>query len=382
LYGELVVAEAQQGFTSRAAAIAIASSLALHLALLLGLPSLHWLRPSPPLPIEVLPMKKHVAAPPMVDPGPPESTAHPKRPPGPGPRPPAPPHPPAPPVEDLRNIGPSTANVTIILRCSLLAKSPHRDGVETLLSALPDYHTLLDGTDLRLFDDLDALLIATPDPRDVTVTFLAARYHDPRVRALAQRRLSEGDPRQFRALGDELLLLGQPADLARIAAAEQTDAPRTPEEREAARWLEAIRRFDAGAPSAALLLTIADLPELVRLRDRSLPLPRTVRLSATAAASPAVRVVLVFDDEAQARALEAAWPQLRSQLSDLAPMFAGALDGLRLERQDRQLELAGTFPELQLRLAFGLVRVLIPHPPRPATPLSPPTGPSTGDDPQ
>ena len=361
--------------TSRAATIAICASLALHLVFLLGLPSLHWLRLSAPTPIEVLPMQKRAAAPPMVDPG--DPAARPKRAPGAGPKPPAPPRPPAPPpAEDLRNIGPSTANVTIILRCPLLARSPHRAGVDTLLSALPDYHTLLDGTGLSPFDDLDALLIATPDPRDVTVTFLAARHHgDARVRALATRALAPGDPRQFRALGDDLMLLGQPQDLQRIAAAEAGAEAQTAEAQEGARWLAALRRFDAGASDAALQLTIADLPQLIRLRDRTLPLPRTVRIAASAEASPAARVVLVFDTEPLAATFAEAWPRLREQLGDAAPMFGGALDAMKLERKDRVVELAGRLPELQVRMALALVQMLIPHAPRPATPLPEPQAP-------
>jgi hypothetical protein len=253
--------------------------------------------------------------------------------------------------------------------------------VDALLSTLPDYHTLLDGTGLSLFEDLEALLIATPDPRDVTVTFLAARHRgDGRVRALAQHQLETGDPRQFRALGDDLMLLGPPADLARIAAAEEDPESKTPEAQLGAKWLQALRHFDAGAPDAALQLTIADLPQLIRLRDPSLILPRTVRIAASAEASPAVRMVFVFDSEVQASAFAERWPQLRTQLGDAAPMFAGALDGLKLERKDRQVELAGHIQEMPVRVALGLVRMLVPHPARPANPL--PAGAADAPDPQ
>src|SRR6185295_12037478 len=41
----------------------------------------------------------------------------------------------------------------------------------------PDRQSLLEGTGLDLYQSFDALLIATPNPRDDTVTFLAARHH-------------------------------------------------------------------------------------------------------------------------------------------------------------------------------------------------------------
>src|SRR5258708_17663121 len=45
--------------------------------------------------------------------------------------------------------------------------------------------------------DFQAVLIATADPRDVTATFLAARYQDSeKIRALGSRPLSPGEDRK------------------------------------------------------------------------------------------------------------------------------------------------------------------------------------------
>jgi hypothetical protein len=49
--------------------------------------------------------------------------------------------------------------------------------VDRLLLLLPDRHRLIDGTGLDLYRDFDSLLIATPNPTDDAVTFLAARHH-------------------------------------------------------------------------------------------------------------------------------------------------------------------------------------------------------------
>ncbi len=298
--------------------IALGASLFFHLFFFFGLPAIHLLAYAPPLPIEILPMQKHVAAPPSVDPVPPggeKPRPHPKAADIPGAgaktKPAAPP-----PIEDLRAVGPQTANITLILRGPLLAKSPHREGVDAVLAALPDYHTLLDGTTLNPFDDLSALLVSTPDPRDVSMTFLAARHRgDPRIVALPGKKLAD-DPREFHALGDDLMLLGRPEDLRRIEAAEAGAGDAA-----GRRWLDALTRFDGGNKDAALQLTIGDLPTFVRLEDASLPLPRSLRLAMTAEASPAVRLRLSFDEDAQAAAFSAAWPELRRKASDVVLMF-------------------------------------------------------------
>lgn len=358
---------------TRATAVALAVSAFAHLFFLVGLPVLQLLRIEAPIPIEILPLKKRAPAPPSL-PVPPAGEATPPKPrtPGDGDKPKPKPQPQPPAAEDLRAIGPASTNVTIILRGPLLAKSPHRDGVDTLLSALPDYHTLLDGTGLHPFDDLDALMISTPDPRDVTATFLAARHRgNPRIVALSSRSLGGLDPRQFYALGADLMLLGRPDDLTKIAAAVQhpTDPPD-----EGTRWLLALQRFDDAAKDAAFLLTIADLPALIRVKGGVLPLPRTIRLAMSAEGAPATRLVLSFDDERQAVTFAVSWPDVKEKVADSAPMFSGVFDDLKLVRNGKEVELAGRLPQAQVTMALGFVKLVTPRQPRPATPPDPPPG--------
>lgn len=361
-----------RSFASHAVALAFGVSLLLHFVFLVGLPAIRMFHFQAPIPIEVLPMKLRPPAPPSLDlPKPPDGNNKPVKPRAPGAGAPAKPKPPPPPAPDLHAVGPATANITLILRGPLFAKSPYKEGVDQLLSMLPDYHTLLDGTGLSPFDDLEALLIATPDPRDVTASFLAARHRgDARIRALAQRSLGGGDPRQFRALGDDLMLLGRPDDLLRITKAESGDTT-SPDAVEAQRWLTALRSFDAGSKDAAFSLTISDLPALIRISGGALPLPRTIRLAMSAEASPATRLVLLFDTTELAQRFAQMWPELREKLADSAPMFGGALDGLKLTREGREVELLGRLPESQLRMAFTFLKLLTPRTPSPATP--PPT---------
>jgi len=376
-----------RSFASHAVGLAFGASLLLHFVFLVGLPAIRLFHFEPPIPIEILPMKMRPPAPPNLElPKPEGGNPTPAKPRAPGAGAQAKPKPPPPPpAPDLHAVGPATANITLILRGPLFAKSPYKEGVDKLLSMLPDYHTLLDGTGLSPFDDLDALLIATPDPRDVTASFLAARHRgDARIRAFAHRKLDDGDPRQFRALGDDLMLLGRPDDLLRIAKAESGDTT-SPDAVEAQRWLTALRSFDAGSKDAAFMLTISDLPALIRISGGALPLPRTIRLAMSAEASPATRIVLLFDSTELAQRFATLWPELKDKLADSVPMFGGALDGLKLTRTEREVELAGRLPESQLRMAFGFLRMLTPRTPSPAAPPPPPpstTVPTQDPDPQ
>ena len=82
---------------------------------------------------------------------------------------------------DLRSNGPEGSRLIALLRLDRLRASPDSDStiaaVDRLLLLLPDRHRLIDGTGLDLYRDFDSLLIATPNPTDDAVTFLAARHH-------------------------------------------------------------------------------------------------------------------------------------------------------------------------------------------------------------
>jgi hypothetical protein len=122
------------------------------------------------------------------------------------PAPPAPPAPPGPAPKahkpgDLQSYGPEGSRLTALLRLDRLRASPQGrefiGPVDEILKLLPDRRRILEGTGLDLYRDFDALLIATPNPFDDTVTFLAARYHvpDPALRAALDRgALAAGHP--------------------------------------------------------------------------------------------------------------------------------------------------------------------------------------------
>jgi hypothetical protein len=110
-------------------------------------------------------------------------------------RPPPDARPTAPPPKpgDLQAYGPEGSKLNAILRLDRLRASPegrqYIGPVDEILRLLPDRRRLLEGTGLDLYRDFDALLIATPNPFDDTVTFLAARHRldDEGIRAALDR---------------------------------------------------------------------------------------------------------------------------------------------------------------------------------------------------
>ena len=333
---------------------------ALILALLFLGAHLSW--PAPPIPIEVRAAHRAVQRTgPIERRGDPKSQDKPK-PKGAGEKTakPSPKAPPPPETSDLSPFAPDDAHLVVLLRMDKLRRSPHRAGAEALISALPDWSTLVTGSGVSPIDDFEALLIATANPHDVTATFLAARYADaPKVRALVERKLPDGDPRVFKIVKPGLTILTQPNELV-------TDMgdPRTA-------WLAQLELFDRVAQAdngPAVLVTLSDAPALIHFGD-GLPTPQAIALAATADASPAVRVRVIFASAADAQAFGRAWPGILQRYREATAMLglSRALDGFQIDINDAQLELTGRVPEVQMRLGLNWVIALLPQ--RPPSPL-------------
>ncbi|MBN2574902.1 MAG: hypothetical protein JXP73_10095 [Deltaproteobacteria bacterium] len=82
---------------------------------------------------------------------------------------------------DLRENGPEGSRLIAVLRLDRLRASADRENtvaaIDQLLLLLPDRRRLIEGSGLDLYRDFDSLIVATPNPADAAVTFLAVRHH-------------------------------------------------------------------------------------------------------------------------------------------------------------------------------------------------------------
>src|SRR5262245_56888681 len=63
----------------------------------------------------------------------------------------------------------------VVLRTDRLRGTRWAAGLDSVLAPMPDYQTVIAPSKLQLVDTFETVVIATPDARDVTATFLAAR---------------------------------------------------------------------------------------------------------------------------------------------------------------------------------------------------------------
>jgi hypothetical protein len=323
-----------------------------------------------------------------------------------------------PPPGDVRQYGPEGSRLAVILRLDRLRGTVYAPAVDQILTRLPDRRDLLEGTGLDLYQSFDALLIATPNPLDAGATFLAARHKltDAELRAALDRgaqatgrvltwRTERHRPfaeRHARVPGqaptrdDRLLVLPAPglvvvtppayralllappkpaaadggaSEGAGGAGDEHDGGAARPAEREG--WTELLQSIDAQDGSqrsdAVVMATAVDM-----LGDRSkqglrdawgLEVPRWTMLSIGVETGPALDIVAMFSNEAEARSVEEKWPGLMQRartnplivLGGFAPLVARAQltrDGpiVRLHETATEEE---TMRLLQLAARFG-----------------------------
>jgi hypothetical protein len=292
--------------------------------------------------------------------------------------------------------------------------------VDQLLRRLPDRRRLIDGTGLDLYRDFEALLIATPNPMDDTVTFLAARHRlsdEELMAALARGAETAGRPiawstdggrpvgtrRPRRAPGtdagvlverdDRLLILPRPglaiiAPPAYAALLLPSRSPRRPGPGDAGvppevppeeRWRELVARIDAEDSAlpdgAVLMMTASNLlgsggrrrpgrapaPELTA--PGGLTLPPFASVVVGTAPRPFLEATAEFERTADAAAWETRWPALKQTLLGspllLLSGFSSIVARAEANRDDAAFTLRTTASQEEMRRVLATIANLL-----------------------
>jgi hypothetical protein len=286
---------------------------------------------------------------------------------------------------DLGQLGPAGSRFTMLLRLDRLKETAYAVPVDALLMHMPDRRDLLEGTGLSFYDDFEALLIATPNPLDYTVTFVAARHHvgDAAMRAALDRGAratgrvvawrSEGgrpwgerraragstppatrDARLIVLPAPGLIVVTPPAYRAlllapapKAVAHADGGAPDGAAEAEvdggareatpSPRWASLLRRIDAETgllPANAVAM--ASAVDLFQRRGNEpliflgveLELPRALTVVLGVEPQPFLEITATFPSEAEARRWEATWPVLKNKVRVNPYVVLGGLSPL------------------------------------------------------
>jgi hypothetical protein len=239
---------------------------------------------------------------------------------------------------NLNDLLPDEPVVSVLLRLDRLRDTPWSRQVEALLEPMPDYTAIMGERAESFFTDWDTLLIASPRPRDLTATLVAARIRPDRTtpqeflvatgarirwrpdpagavgsRARDPRRRPR-DPRVYFSPAAPWLLLLRPH---LVAPAPDPSSPAP-----APRWQDILASIESQAtawPDAFAMASLAGFPETLQppalLRLGPVPGPRYVWLAvAMAPRGFILRGAAIFADADQAAGFAAAAARLRDGL--------------------------------------------------------------------
>lgn len=292
----------------------------------------------------------------------------------------------------LRDYGPEGSTLIALLRIDRLRKSPQKSqyiaAIDQLLLHLPDRHRLVEGTGLDIYHDFDSLLIATPDPTNAAVTFLAVRHrlsNDALKKALNRgaasmgqsvawkeiegrpvgirrwnkpnRMTVDGDDRIFVLLTPSLAIMATPAHAKLILGNDlQSGSQKGLED-----LVSKIDAEDGAMPEDAVFMMVAnqlfanadytnDTPaENVTSRPlritANLPgkIPEVVTLVAGITPAPTVDLIAEFSHARDARLWEQALPLWRQKIR-LNPLllllgFSNLINRIEVSQEDHSLHL-------------------------------------------
>ena len=293
------------------------------------------------------PAEPEVAPPPMGPDLPPE---------GEGPRPAdKPPEPPKPKFGEKSSkvveLAPGTSTCFMLLAAKKVAGLPFADAVVEIMSPLPDFDFIVTGGGFHALRDFNYIVIASPNFRDLTQTFLAVEYKLTQPEIVAglnraaeregqtiawevrdghmmgnPRPLKEGakdlDPRWFVFIGDDVAVYAREEFLPAIVAGPDEAKGNTAGNFVAN--LTRLKKFAAREPRAGLQAHCKDIRANVKLKNEPpFPIPNSLEIMAEGAAKPELVLKLEFLDEVDAVKGERQWTEdLPKFIDDKIPFYA------------------------------------------------------------
>ncbi|RMG95657.1 MAG: hypothetical protein D6705_13170 [Deltaproteobacteria bacterium] len=286
-------------------------------------------------------------------------------------------------------LGPTNATFYAFLVNRRIRRLPFAEKGIEVMAPLPDFQFLVQGGGFHPLRDFDYMVIASPDVRDVTQTFLAVQYNLPReevVQAVerAAERAGETitweerggytmgnprpadpnrpdvDPRWIVFLDDRVAVYVREEFLPHILTEPSNDAKTSGN---FVANLTRMRRFAAREPRAGMQIVLKDIhAALRRVRGLPFPMPDHVQVTVEAAKSPTLVVDATFLSSEDARAF-ARWYQrdLAAILDDnwtVKAMAGWIYRLLEIEHEGRKVRIAGTFSTKQATSVLDLLASL------------------------
>jgi hypothetical protein len=303
-----------------------------------------------------------------------------------------PPEPPKPKVfgektTKVDELGPANSNFYMLLNAKKVAGLPFAESVVEIMAPLPDFQLIIAGGGFHALRDFNYLVIASPNLRDLTQTFLAVEYklsQEEMIAGIERAVAADGeqiewvekdgrkmgnphpigapdkdrDPRWFVFLDDKVAVYVREEFLPAIARGAE-DGKKTSGNFVAN--LAKMKTFAAREPRAGLQLVLKDILASIKVKKSPFEIPDSVELMAEAKASPELVVKMEFVDEVAAKRMENQWrDDLPRFIDEKVPfivrgMVRGFYDDAEFTLAGKEIILRSNFTESQASLILDQI---------------------------
>ncbi|MDC0720598.1 hypothetical protein [Nannocystis bainbridge] len=297
----------------------------------------------------------------------------------------------------VAELGPGSSNFFMLLAAKKVSGLPFAEAIVEIMSPLPDFDFIVTGGGFHALKDFNYIVIASPNLRDLTQTFLAVEYRlsQAEVQAgLERAAAAEGlkidwevrdgrtmgnprpvanpdqddDPRWFVFLDEDVAVYVREEFLPAI-----TEGPDESKGNTAGNFvanLTKLKSFAAREPRAGLQLVLKDLRASIKLKgEPPFPIPNNLELMAEAAATPELIIKAEYLDAVEAAQMERQWTEdLPAFMDAKVPFYARFMvrsfyDATEVARDDKALNLRADFTKDQAKfileqIAEGARRML------------------------
>ncbi len=303
-----------------------------------------------------------------------------------------PPEPPKPKVfgektTKVDELGPANSNFYMLLNARKVAGLPFAESIVEIMAPLPDFQLIIAGGGFHALRDFNYLVIASPNLRDLTQTFLAVEYKLSQEEMIAgiERAVAaddetiewvekdgrkmgnpapigapdkDRDPRWFVFLDDKVAVYVREEFLPAIAR-DGDDGKKTSGNFVAN--LAKMKTFAAREPRAGLQLVLKDILASVKIKKSPFEIPDSVELMAEAKAAPELVIKMEFVDDVAAKRMENQWKDdLPRFIDEKVPfivrgMVRGFYDDAEFTLAGKEITLRSSFTESQASLILDQI---------------------------
>ncbi|MEE9383309.1 MAG: hypothetical protein V3V08_07835 [Nannocystaceae bacterium] len=288
----------------------------------------------------------------------------------------------------ISRLGPTNSTFYLLLANKKIARLPFAEEIIEIIAPLPDFRYLIQGGGFHALRDFEYIVLASPDVRDITQTFLAVQHRIPTAEikagigraAKARKQVlnweqrnglemvnprpaspskEDRDPRWFVLMPDNIALYIREEFLPQVL--EGPDKKKGKTSGNFVAQIAKMRRFTRQEPRAGLQLVFSDMHAALRSAKLpwGMPFPNNLEVMAEAARSPEIIVKLGFVEAASAKQAARVWREDLRKFVDAnlaIKLFAGSMyASTKVEERDRSMVLRNRFDEGQAKTILHLI---------------------------